>query len=125
MNDNGKDLLSTTTIMERANMRQEASQLLLLAIVDKKAQTLNEVRECLRSNLSRVRTANKDFYFDLGWLENLNTILDEFASLNWVEKHHSVLKYQSTRIGRAQVIEQWERFRDYLGMPLDKFQEFC
>jgi hypothetical protein len=112
--------------MDRAKSRQQASQLLLLAIVDKKAQTIDEVRDCLRSNLARLKTsANKDFYFDLGWLENLDTVLNEFASLNWVQKHHSLLKYQSTKIGRAQIVEQWKHFEEYLGMPLSEFQKLC
>ena len=115
--------LNTATILEHAKRRQEASQLLLLAIVDKQPSSIAEVRNSLPSCLSVLRqSAQKDFYFDLGWLETPNTILDDFSSLNWVEKHRSIPTYQSTKIGRAELIEQWQRLESYLGIALERFQ---
>ena len=126
MNTNGyhEASLSTTTILEHAKTRQEASQLLLLAIVDKQPRSMTEVRNSLQSCLSILKeSARKDFYFDLGWLDTTNTILDDFSSLNWVEKHHSIPMYQSTKIGRAELIDQWQRLQPYLGISLEQFQE--
>jgi hypothetical protein len=68
-------------------------------------------------------SAQKYFYFDLGWLETRNTILDDFSSLNWVEKHRSISTYQSTKIGRAELIDQWQGLQSYLGIALERFQE--
>jgi len=119
-------ILNTSIILDRANKRQEASQLLLLAIVDKQARTIDEVRCSLHSCVGHLKNAaQKDFYFDLGWLESLNTILDDFASMSWVEKHHSSVTYQSTKVGRAQLDEQWKSLEGYLGMSLIQFQELC
>jgi len=116
--------LNTATILEHAKRRQEASQLLLLAIVDKQPSSVAEVRNSLQSCLSVLKeSAQKDFYFDLGWLETPNTILGDFSSLNWVEKHHSIPTYQSTKIGRAELIDQWQRLESYLGIALEQFQE--
>lgn len=116
--------LNTATILEHAKRRQEASQLLLLAIVDKQPSNIAEVRNSLPSCLSVLKqSARKDFYFDLGWLETPNTILDDFSSLHWVEKHHSIPTYQSTRIGRAELIDQWQRLESYLGIALEQFQK--
>ena len=76
--------LNTTTLLEHAKMRQEASQLLLLAIVDKQSRSITEIRNSLQACLSGLKeSTQKDFYFDLGWLETPNTILDDFSSLNW------------------------------------------
>ena len=123
-NSNHDASLNTATILEHAKRRQEASQLLLLAIVDKQPRSITEVRNSLQSCLSVLKeSAQKDFYFDLGWLETPNTILDDFSSLNWIEKHRSIPTYQSTRIGRAELIEQWRRLQSYLGITLEKFQE--
>lgn len=116
--------LNTATILERAKRRQEASQLLLLAIVDKQPRSITEVRNSLQSCLSVLKeSAQKDFYFDLGWLETPNTILNDFSSLNWVEKHRSIPTYQSTKIGRAELMDQWQRLQSYLGIALERFQE--
>ena len=118
--------LNTAVILERAKRRQEASQLLLLAIVDKQPRSIAEVRNSLQSCLSALKeSAQEGFYFDLGWLETPNTILDDFSSLNWVEKHHSIPAYQSTEIGRAELIDQWQRLESYLGIKLEQFQELC
>jgi hypothetical protein len=115
--------LKTVTILEHAAARQEASQLLLLAIVDKEPCSVAQVRNSLPSCLRVIgHCARKDFYFDLGWLETPTTILDDFSSLNWVEKHHSILTYQSTEIGRAELVDRWRRLESYLGMALDQFQ---
>lgn len=116
--------LNTATILERAEKRQEASQLLLLAIVDRQPRSIAEVRNSLQSCLSVLKkTAQRDFYFDLGWLETPTTILDDFSCLNWVEKHHSIATYQSTKIGRAELVDQWQRLESYLGVPLEQFQK--
>ena len=116
--------LNTATILEHAKRRQEASQLLLLAIVDKLPSSIADVRNSLPSCLSVLKqSAQKDFYFDLGWLETPNTILDDFSSLSWVEKHHSIPTYQSTKIGTAELIDQWQRLESYLGIALEQFQK--
>jgi hypothetical protein len=118
--------LNTAVILERAKRRQEASQLLLLAIVDRQPRSIAEVRNSLPSCLSVLKkSAQKDFYFDLGWLETPNTILNDFSSLNWVEKHHSIPTYQSTKIGRAELVDQWQILESYLGIALKQFQELC
>lgn len=124
--NNQRSLLDTATILEHSNKRQQASQLLLLAIVDEQPRNISEVRRLLHSGLNELKkTAQRDFYFDLGWLESPDTILEDFASLNWVEKHHSTLAYQSTKIGRAELIYQWQNLESYLGMSLTRFQEIC
>jgi hypothetical protein len=125
-NDEEIRVLNTLSVLEHANKRQEASQLLLLAIVDKQSRTIDEVRCSLNLCVAHLKNAaQKDFYFDLGWLESLNTILDDFTSLSWVEKYHSSVTYQSTKIGRAQLAEQWKSLEVYLGMSLVQFQELC
>lgn len=119
-------ILDTETVLEHAEKRLDASQFLLLAIVDKEARTTEEIRISLDSCLLQLKkTARNDFYFDLGWLENLNTILDNFISLNWVEKHHSATTYGSTKIGSAQLDEKWRLLQSYLGMSLSEFQDIC
>lgn len=125
-NDHSQTLLNTATLLEHANQRQQASQLLLLAIVDKQPRSIVEVRHALQTCVNELKkVAKMEFYFDLGWLETPNTILDDFASLNWVEAHHSVPTYRSTRIGRAELLNQWKGLQPYLGMSLDAFQEMC
>ena len=119
-----KSVLNTATILQHAEKRQQASQLLLLAIVDKRSMNIADVRQVLRSCLREFRkTAQEDFYFDLGWLETPNTILEDFASLNWVDKHHSILTYQSTKIGKATLMDQWQSLEPYFGMSLERFQQ--
>lgn len=118
--------LNTATILDHAKKRQEASQLLLLAIVDKNPRSISDIRNSIQPRLKLLRqSAREDFYFDLGWLETTNTILEDFVSLNWVEKHHSTLTYQSTKIGKAALIEQWQRLQPYFGTSLESFQEVC
>lgn len=118
--------LDTTTILQHAEKRQQASQLLLLAIIDKRIRGITDVRQVLRSCLDELKkTAQGDYYFDLGWLETTNTILEDFTSLNWADKHHSVLTYQSTKIGKAALVEQWQSLESYLGMSLERFQQMC
>lgn len=125
-NSSPETLLKTATILEHAEKRQQASQLVLLAIVDKESSSIGEVRHSLQSCLAILKeTAQKDFYFDLGWLETPNTVLDCFVSLNMVETHHSTLAYQSTKIGRTELVDQWQMLESYLGMSLRRFQEFC
>ena len=115
--------LNTEVILARAERRQQASQLLLLAIVDGQPRSIGEVRDSLKSCLRVLaEKAQKDFYFDLGWLETPSTILADFSSLNWVAKHHSIATYQSTKIGRAQLVDEWRRLESYLGLPLEQFQ---
>lgn len=118
--------LNTATILQNAGKRQQASQLLLLAIIDKRPMNITDVRHVLKSCLLELKKkAKEDYYFDLGWLENPATILEEFASLNWADQHYSVLTYQSTKIGRAALIEQWQSLESYFGMSLEQFQQIC
>jgi hypothetical protein len=118
--------LNAATVLQNAGKRQQASQLLLLAIIDKRPMSITDVRQTLRSCLAELKkTAKKDYYFDLGWLETSNTILDDFTSLNWADKHYSVLTYQSTKIGKAALIEQWQGLESYFGMSLEQFQKLC
>ena len=125
-NNFSETLLNMATILEHTEKRQQASQLMLLAIVDKQSRSIGEVRHSLQSCLNVLKeTAQKDFYFDLGWLETPNTVLDDFASLNLVEACHSILAYQSTKIGRTELVDRWQKLESYLGMSLERFQEFC
>jgi len=122
-----ESVLNTATILQHVEKRQQASQLLLLAIVDKRPMNIADVRQVLRSCLGELRKkARKDFYFDLGWLETPNTILEDFVSLNWVDnKHHSTLTYQSTKIGKAALVAQWQSLEPYFGISLEQFQQMC
>jgi hypothetical protein len=121
-----KSPLNTEIILQKAGTRQQASQLLLLAIIDKRPMNITDIRQELKSCLLELKkNAKEGYYFDLGWLETPNTILEDFTSLNWADKHYSVLTYQSTKIGRAALIEQWKTLESYFGMSLEQFQQIC
>ena len=121
-----ESMLNTATILQHAEKRQQASQLLLLAIIDKRPVSITDIRQVLRSCLGELKkAAREDYYFDLGWLETPITILEDFTSLNWANKHRSVLTYQSTKIGRAALAEQWQSLESYFGMSLEQFQKLC
>jgi hypothetical protein len=107
MASDAKDIIDTTTILDHVSKRQKASQMLLLAIVDKKSRTAQEVSNILVSCISELKKkARSDFYFDLGWLETSESVLDNLTSLNWVAKHRSVITYNSTEIGKAQLEQE-------------------
>jgi hypothetical protein len=118
--------LNTSAVLEGIKKRQHASQLILLAIVDTSPSNIREVHSHLLACLANLKgSAEKDFYFDLGWLDTPESILDDFSSLNWVTIHHSVTSYQSTTIGKAALIEKWEELQTYLGISLSDFQKLC
>lgn len=117
---------NTVSVIENAIKRQKASQMILLAIVAIRPHTMEELQISLQSCIPEIKkVAQKTFYFDLGWLENLNTTLDEFEKLNLIREHHSEVTYESTDIGKARLIEEWNNLRDYLNSSLEEFQEHC
>ena len=126
MNPASESILKTSDVLEGVRKRQHASQLILLAIVDTSPSSIIEVRSRLLACLANLKkSAEKDFYFDLGWLDTPESTLDDYSSLNWVKIHRSMISYQSTTIGKSSLMEKWEELRSYLGISLSDFQKLC
>lgn len=111
------------SILSNQIKRAKIARLLLLAAVVDQELSESEVRNRVARWLDRVLDNRREFLFDLGWMESVESNMHSLHQLNFVARHHSAVKYGITEIGRAHLDANIKELEEFLGISLKVLTE--